>query len=404
MDRRKFIAATCSTLGMSAIGMPALAQAKTKIRVGYLHTLAVDGQIWLAEHLGAWAKNGLDPQFKEFKTGIELFTAMSGGSIDMLVTGAVISNFPARGQGKMFLANSIEFATAQLWVREDQGIKQFSDLRGKRVATTAGTTAHVFLDNALRENKLAPTDIELQSLPMPEAVNAFINGAVPAVVLWVPFNIAVREKVPQAKKLLDAGAYYPSAAVVGGWATTAAYHASNRPVLTRIIKAWTEGNDMLIARSNESLDILHKNYYPQVPDRDIREQFGAMRVFPTAVWRRLYSNGTISEWLQQVTDFYTSVDNIDQVGRNRLAWRNCDDFTSRTSPVRSSISAPQPVYASHDCVLRIAGVRSSKDSTSRSQRRELPYSRRFVATIGRGRLRKYRADEHAGPRHRLENV
>ena len=49
MDRRKFIAATCSTVGMSAIGMPALAQAKTKIRVGYLHTLAVDGQIWLAE-------------------------------------------------------------------------------------------------------------------------------------------------------------------------------------------------------------------------------------------------------------------------------------------------------------------------------------------------------------------
>jgi hypothetical protein len=43
------IAATCSTVGMSAIGMPALAQAKTKIRVGYLHTLAVDGQIWLAE-------------------------------------------------------------------------------------------------------------------------------------------------------------------------------------------------------------------------------------------------------------------------------------------------------------------------------------------------------------------
>src|ERR1700704_173311 len=228
MDRRKFIAATCSTLGMSAIGMPALAQAKTKIRVGYLHTLAVDGQIWQAEHLGAWAKNGLDPQFKEFKTGIELFTAMSGGSIDMLATGAVISNFPARGQGKMFLVNSIEYATAQLWVREDQGIKQFADLRAKRVATPAGTTAHVFLDNALRENKMAATEIDMQNLPMPEAVNAFISGAVPAVVLWVPFNIAVREKVPQAKKLLDAGVFYPSAAVVGGWAASNAFYAANK--------------------------------------------------------------------------------------------------------------------------------------------------------------------------------
>jgi len=311
MDRRKFVAGAGSVVGTSMIGMPALAQAKSKIRVGYLHTLAVDEQIWLSDHLGSWARNGLDPQFKEFKTGLELFKAMSENSIDMLATGAVISNFPARGQGKMFLANSIEFATAQLWVREDMGVKEFADLRGKRVATTAGTTAHVFLDNALRENKMTGADIDLASMPMPDAVNSFIAGNVPAVVLWVPFNIAVREKVPQAKKLLDAGVFYPSAAVVGGWAASNAFFAANKPVLARIVRAWIEGNDMLIARTNESLGILRTKYYPQVPERDIREQFGAMRVFPTAVWRRLYSNGTISEWLQQVTDFYTRVAKIE---------------------------------------------------------------------------------------------
>jgi NitT/TauT family transport system substrate-binding protein len=229
----------------------------------------------------------------------------------MLATGAVISNFPTRGQGKMFLANTIEFATAQLWVREDMGVRQVADLRGKRVATTAGTTAHVFLDNVLRENKMGFSDIDLQSLPMPEVVNAFINGQVPAIVLWVPFNITVREKLPQAKMLLDAGAFYPSATVVDGWATTNAYYASNKPVLGRIIKAWTEGNDMMLARTNESLDILRSKYYPTVPDRDLRDQFGAMRVFPTAVLRRLYSNGTITEWLQQVSDFYTRVGKIE---------------------------------------------------------------------------------------------
>jgi NitT/TauT family transport system substrate-binding protein len=116
MDRRKFVAGACSVVGTSVIGMPALAQARSRIRVGYLHTLAVDEQIWLSDHLGSWARNGLEPQFTEFKTGLELFKAMSENSIDMLATGAVISNFPARGQGKMFLANSIEFATAQLWV------------------------------------------------------------------------------------------------------------------------------------------------------------------------------------------------------------------------------------------------------------------------------------------------
>ena len=48
---------------------------------------------------------------------------MIGGSLDVLSTGAVVSNFPARGQGKVFLLNNIEYATAQLWVRDDSGIK-----------------------------------------------------------------------------------------------------------------------------------------------------------------------------------------------------------------------------------------------------------------------------------------
>ena len=96
-----------------------IAQAPTKVRVGYLHTLAVDGQIWLGQHLGALDKHGLDLELMQFTTGLELFQAMIGGSLDMLSTGAVISNFPARGQGKVFLANNVEFATAQLWVRDD---------------------------------------------------------------------------------------------------------------------------------------------------------------------------------------------------------------------------------------------------------------------------------------------
>ena len=194
IDRRTFLQGTGAIAGVAAVGAPAIAQAKTKIRIGYLHTLAVDGQMWLADHLGAFDKNGLEPEFKLFQTGLELFQAMIGGSLDMLSTGAVISNFPARGQGKMFLANAVEFATAQLWVRDE--IKSFADLKGKRIATTAGTTAHVFLSTAMKANNLAPTDVEILNQRMPDAVTSFISGAVPAVALWVPFNITVRDKVP----------------------------------------------------------------------------------------------------------------------------------------------------------------------------------------------------------------
>jgi NitT/TauT family transport system substrate-binding protein len=308
LNRRTFIQGTGAIVGVAAIGKPAIAQTKTKIRVGYLHTLAVDGQMWLADHLGAYDKNGLEPEFKLFQTGLEIFQAMIGGSLDVLSTGAVISNFPARGQGKMFLANAVEFATAQLWVRDD--IKTFADLKGKRVATTAGTTAHVFLSNALKANNLAATDIELLNQRMPDAVTSFISGAVPAVALWVPFNITVRDKVPGARKLVDASAYYPQAAIMSGWATTADFHARTREVLARLIRAWAEGNAFLTGKTDEALEVLQKRHYPQVPLADLKEQYAAEKAFPAAEWRKLYADGTVTRWLQQVTDFFVATGNI----------------------------------------------------------------------------------------------
>lgn len=65
----------------SVIGMPAMAQGPTKMRIGNLHTLAVDGQMWLADHLKSYATHGIEPEFRQFQTGLELFQAMIGGSV-----------------------------------------------------------------------------------------------------------------------------------------------------------------------------------------------------------------------------------------------------------------------------------------------------------------------------------
>ena len=313
--RRQFLQTTAA-LGVAAslgtLGAPAIAQARTKVKVGYLHTLAVDGQIWLGMDRGSFAKHGVEPDLVMFTTGLELFQAMIGGSIDMLATGAVISNFPARGQGKMFLANDVEFATAQLWVREDQGIRSFADLKGKKISTTTGTTAHVFLDTALRANGVDPKDVEVVNQRMSEAVTSFISGAVPAVALWVPFNIPVRDKVPGAKMLTDASAYYPKAAIVGGWAVRDDYYGKNRAVCANVVRGWAEANDYFIANPDAALDALQKNHYQQVPLSDLKEQFKAQKMFTSNDWKKLYADGTVTNWLQQVTDFFVRFGGIEK--------------------------------------------------------------------------------------------
>ena len=113
LTRRTFTTAFAAAIA----GSPAILRAQTrKLRIGYLHVLSVDAHMWLGQHLGTWKKEGLDVELREFNTGVELFQAMIGGSIDVLTTGGVLSNFPARGQGKVFLVNDIEWATGQIWV------------------------------------------------------------------------------------------------------------------------------------------------------------------------------------------------------------------------------------------------------------------------------------------------
>jgi NitT/TauT family transport system substrate-binding protein len=310
LRRRQLIQAAAGAAALAG-GMPAFAQARTKVKVGYLHTPAVDGHIWIGQESGAFAKQGLELEMIQFTTGLELFQAMIGGSLDMLSTGAVVSNFPARGQGKVFLMNNIEYATAQLWVREDAGIKTVADLKGKQISTTTGTTAHVFLDRALRSGQLDPAkDVKLVNQRMTEAVTSFISGAVPAVALWVPFDSVIRQKLPGARKLIDASAFFPEAAIMGGWAARNDYYDKNRAVIAKLIAAWAEVNDVVTGKPDAAAEMLQKTQYKEVPLADFKEQFKASKYYTNAEWRTRYQDGTVTKWLQQVTDFFVANANI----------------------------------------------------------------------------------------------
>ncbi|MGY8711742.1 ABC transporter substrate-binding protein [Bradyrhizobium sp. 18BD] len=288
----------------AVLGAPAIAQGRSRIRLGYLHVVAVDGHLWTGLDRGAFDREGIDFELHEFSTGPEIFEAMGKGQLDVVSAGGVISNYLALGRGRGFLINDIEIATAQLWVRPTLGVRAFADLRGKRIATTAKTTAHIFLDRALRANNIKPSEIEIVNRSMPAAVQAFIAGEVPAVALWVPFNIAVRQAVPDAIKLVDASAFYPQSAALGGWAARSDYYAEHREVLSRIIRAWTDANDHMVRNPAAAAEALQRSHYQQSRAEDLAEAFKAQKLYSSREWRRLYSDGTVVRWLQQVSDFF----------------------------------------------------------------------------------------------------
>jgi NitT/TauT family transport system substrate-binding protein len=196
------------------------------------------------------------------------------------------------------------FIDAQLWVSPTRGVSTFSDLKGKRIATTKHTTAHIFLDRALRANGVDPAEVEVVNGSMSGAVRSFIAGEVPAVALWVPFNITVRAEVPDAIKLVDASAFYPQSAVLGGWVAAPDYYANDKDVLSRIIRGWVEANDYMVRNSAAAAQALHNNHYTQASLSDVTEAFKAQKLFSSREWKRLYLDGTVVKWLQQVSDFF----------------------------------------------------------------------------------------------------
>jgi len=143
----------------AACAHPAFSQTREQLKVGYLHTPAVDGQIWVGQRIGAFAAQDLSLNMVQFTSGLELFQAMIGGSLDVVSTGAVLSNFPARGQGKVFLLNNIEYATAQLWVNDS--IRTLADLKGKRIQGSGEYDTFI---------------VELGGLPMSLTATEFYTG------------------------------------------------------------------------------------------------------------------------------------------------------------------------------------------------------------------------------------
>lgn len=278
------------------------------VEVGFLHTVAVDSHLWLGMADGIFEKHGLRIEPKEFGTGVAESQALSGGSVDVAIMGAVLSNFPAQGGSKIFLANNVEYNTAQLWVGKGSGIESVKDLEGKDVLTTEGTTAHVFLHTALKQNGVDPGSVRVVNSEMPAAVTGFISGAAPAVALWVPFDEQVEAKAAGSKMIDSAKSYYPDAAILGGWAASTKTYEQNPELLEKLTAAWLDINHELVSDPKAAMRKVHEQAYAEDQSfDDTYRQYEFSRLFDNDRWAELYRDGGVADWIGQVEKVFVEV-------------------------------------------------------------------------------------------------
>ena len=282
-----------------------------KLRIGHLRTLAVDGQMVIAIEKGYFKAEGLDVETVQFNSGVPLSQALTGGSVDVAAMGAVICNFPAQGQGKVFMVNAIEWDTAQLYARPETKASKLADIKKGKVATVKGTTAHVFLHEAMKANGMdSNKDIELINMDMAGAVSAFISGAVPFVVTWAPFEVRIMEHVKGAKLISSAKEFYPQAAIMSGWVASNKFYASNKDTLRKIIRAWRKANDDLLANPQENLKLIHAKAYSNIPFSDLEISWNRQKCHTSAEWNKLYQDGSVARWLGRVNGVFVEIGSL----------------------------------------------------------------------------------------------
>src|SRR5689334_23536896 len=106
INRRQFLQTTAA-VGVAAsagvLGAPAIAQSRAKVKVGYLHTLAVDGQIWTGIDRGNFAKHNVELDLVQFTTGPRRFKPITAAATGSPPTAAASPTSPPPGRARWSL-------------------------------------------------------------------------------------------------------------------------------------------------------------------------------------------------------------------------------------------------------------------------------------------------------------
>lgn len=281
------------------------------VRVGYIAAPAPGAHLLLADTRGYFEEQGITVETTPFTTGISLSQALTGGSIDVGVMGAVIANFPAQGQGQVFLLNNLEANIQQLWAAPDSDIETVADLEGAEIATTEGTAAHLLLYVALEEEGLSMDDVEISSLDMPSVANTFVTGGIEAAALWAPFDRQIEDRLPDAVQLATSGDY-EEAGIAGGWVANNDFYAEHADALAGITRAWLQAN----ADITEDQDSALADVCPQLEEHmepDVCEHvYAQTENFTNDEWVTMYEDGTATDWVGRMENVFVEIGALDE--------------------------------------------------------------------------------------------
>ena len=211
-----------------------------KLNVAYMPNYGSLWSVTTAMEKGYFAEEGLEVTLTSFQDGPTIIAAMESGSIDIGYIGQGAHKLCIQGNAKIFALSHISNGDALIG---GPSVKTLEDLKGKKVAYSAGTSSEDILKNALAKADLTMDDIEAVEMEAANVVTAMLSGGVDACATWSPNSLKILEEGTDVTLLCDNKTFIDTTVSLASWIVTPSYADANAETILKFTKALYKAMD-----------------------------------------------------------------------------------------------------------------------------------------------------------------
>ena len=154
----------------------------------------------IAKQKGWFKDAGLDVDLVwfDYLPSLDAFAAGKVDAVTAVATDALVSG--ANGAKSKIIA-LLDYSDGSDMIIGKPGIESIKDLKGQKVGIEATLVEHLLLLEALKQNGMTQSDVEIVNTATNETPQTLASGKVAAVGAWYPVSSQALKQVPGSKKL-----------------------------------------------------------------------------------------------------------------------------------------------------------------------------------------------------------
>ncbi|MDH5600798.1 MAG: ABC transporter substrate-binding protein [Gammaproteobacteria bacterium] len=211
----------------------------------------------IAFEKGYFKEVGLEVDIKQVKGGHLAFNTLAAGEADIATSSEAVVMFNSfkRNDFSLFCTFVNSDNDVKILAHRDSGIRSIHDLRGKKVATIKGTSAHFFLNHTLLMKGIAESELKISGFKPQQATHVLQNKQFDAVTTWEPFAHLAKKELGEDVIIVEHERVYIE---TFNAITKREYASKNKGTLIKITQALVKANKFINSKPAETQLIVAK--------------------------------------------------------------------------------------------------------------------------------------------------